>query len=84
MSETTPLQFESCDDVMNFLCAQFGEDDDSERCQAVKRHLAHCSDCSQYCDSLEKMIGLYRTAAPEFPSDARDQLLRAMGVSPED
>jgi hypothetical protein len=72
----------SCQDVLDFICAQFGEDDDSERCRAVRTHLSRCPDCSSYCDSLEKMIGLYRAAAPSFPDTARTHLLEQLGIPP--
>jgi hypothetical protein len=84
MTEPTPMHYDSCEQVMDFLCAQFGEDEDSERCRTVKKHLEHCTDCTQYCDSLEKMIGLYRAAAPDFPGSVRDQLLSALGVKIEE
>lgn len=70
----------SCADVLRYICEQFGEDDDSPRCQAVKAHLEHCPDCSRYCDSVEKMIGLYRAASPEFPDHAREAVLTAVGI----
>lgn len=71
-----------CRDVLDFICTQFGEDDDSERCRSVREHLARCPDCSSYCDSLEKMIGLYRAASPEFPAQVRDTLLAQLGIPP--
>ena len=73
----------TCRNVLDFICEQFGEDDDSERCRAVKRHLEHCPDCTTYCDSMEKMIGLYRAAAPTFPEHARQLLLSSLGIKGE-
>ena len=70
----------SCADVLRYICEQFGEDDESPRCLTVKAHLAHCPDCARYCDSVEKMIGLYRAASPQFPEQARDAVLAAVGV----
>lgn len=84
MTDQTPMHYDSCEEVMDFLCAQFGEDEDSDRCRAVKAHLAHCTDCAQYCDSLEKMVGLYRASAPDFPENVRNQLLQAIGVKKEE
>ena len=71
----------ACGQVLDFICEQFGEDDDSERCRAVKKHLENCPDCSSYCDSMEKMIGLYRAAAPTFPEHAKIELLHTLGIS---
>ena len=72
----------SCQDVLDFICAQFGEDDDSERCRSVRAHLARCPDCTSYCDSLEKMIGLYRAVSPSFSDTARTHLLEQLGIPP--
>jgi hypothetical protein len=70
----------SCEDVLTFICEQFGEEDDSDRCRAVKEHLDHCPDCGKYCTSMESMIGLYRAASPEFPDHAKRILLNALGI----
>lgn len=73
-------QFHSCEDVMSYICTQFGEDEDSARCNALKEHLSHCPDCSSYCDSIEKMIGLYRSTSPQFSEHARRVLLASLGI----
>ena len=73
----------ACDQVLDFICEQFGEDDDSERCRAVKAHLAQCPDCSSYCNSVDKMIGLYRAASPTFPAEAKTLLLGTLGIRAE-
>lgn len=70
----------SCSDVLQYICEQFGEDDGSERCMQVKRHLENCPDCNHYCNSLETMIGLYRAASPEFSKEARQVLLHSLGL----
>jgi hypothetical protein len=75
--------FHSCDAVLDYICSQFGDDPDSERCQAVKRHLDRCPDCASYCTSMERMIGLYRAASPFFPAEARSHLLNTLGIRDE-
>jgi hypothetical protein len=70
----------SCEEVLQYICEQFGEDDDSERCMEVKRHLDQCPDCTHYCNSLETMIGLYRAASPEFSQEAKKVLLHSLGL----
>ncbi|MBR9978144.1 MAG: hypothetical protein KFH87_08655 [Bacteroidetes bacterium] len=79
MSDKTKY-FHSCQEVMDYICDQFGEDEDSERCRELQRHLEKCPDCSNYCDSLEKMIGLYRASSPRFSPDARRILLETLGI----
>jgi hypothetical protein len=80
MSEHTK-EFHSCEEVMDYVCAQFGDEDDSARCRELQRHLAKCPDCSTFCDSIEKMIGLYRATSPCFSEDARRVLLATLGIS---
>jgi predicted anti-sigma-YlaC factor YlaD len=72
----------TCADVVNFICEQFGEDDGSERCRAIREHLQNCPDCSEYCNSMDKMIGLYRASSPDFPSDVRAHLFKTLGMRP--
>jgi hypothetical protein len=75
----TPV-FENCGQVMDYICGHFGEDDDSPRCRTLRSHLSHCPDCTSYCDSMEKMIGLFRAASPDFPAQARTVLLEVLGI----
>lgn len=70
----------SCADVLRFICEQFGDEDDSDRCKEVKKHLENCPDCTHYCNSLETMIGLYRVASPQFSPDAKQILLHTLGL----
>ncbi|MFZ1731071.1 MAG: zf-HC2 domain-containing protein [Bacteroidota bacterium] len=74
-------EFHSCEEVMDYICAQFGDDEDSARCRELQQHLANCPDCSTYCDSIEKMIGLYRATSPCFSEEARRILLESLGIS---
>ena len=66
---------------MNYICAQFGEAEESSRCIELKQHLANCPDCSTYCDSIEKMIGLYRATSPRFSDHAKQMLLDTLGIT---
>lgn len=73
-------KYETCTNVLEYLCTQFGDDPNTERCQAVKRHLDNCPDCEKYCQSLEKMIALYRASAPQFSPEAREAILTLLGI----
>jgi hypothetical protein len=70
----------SCEDVQQFICTHFGEEESSERCQEVREHLEKCTECTDYCDSIDKMIALYRAASPHFPEHAKRELLEALGI----
>lgn len=71
----------NCVDVVNFICEQFGEDDSSERCRLIKEHIAKCPDCGSYCDSMDKMIALYRASSPDFPQSVREHLFKTLGMN---
>lgn len=73
-------KYEACANVLEYLCTQFGDDTNTERCQAVKRHLDGCPDCARYCQSMEKMIALYRASAPHFSEKARSSILSLLGI----
>lgn len=70
----------SCEEAMNLICEQFGDDDSSDRCQQLKQHIASCSDCSHYCDSISRMIGLYRETSPRLSDDAKHAILASLGI----
>lgn len=70
----------SCADVVNYICESFGEDDNSQRCRLIKEHISKCPDCSTYCDSMDKMIALYRASSPEFPTSVRQHLFQTLGM----
>ncbi len=72
----------TCADVVNFICEQFGEDDASERCRLIREHIQSCPDCSEYCNSMDKMIALYRAASPDFPPEVREHLFKSLGMRP--
>ncbi len=84
MSERNEQHFESCQQVVDYICEHFGDDSDSDRCRALARHLEHCPDCSSYCDSIDKMIGLYRATSPCFSDQARHMLLDSLGIEEKD
>ncbi|MBN1449162.1 MAG: hypothetical protein JXA28_14640 [Bacteroidetes bacterium] len=76
--------FHSCQDVVDYICEHFGDDTDSERCLELAQHLEHCPDCNAYCNSIDKMIGLYRATSPCFSDEARHVLLDALGIDETD
>jgi hypothetical protein len=82
MIDTTPADtFDSCVKVLDYICTQFGDDQDSERCKVVRRHLDGCPDCARYCGSIEAMIGMYRAASPQLSREAREHILSVLGIN---
>jgi hypothetical protein len=80
MTDDRNQHFHSCQEVLDYICEHFGDDENSDRCRELEKHLSKCPDCSTYCDSIDKMIGLYRSTAPCFSEDARRLLLEALGI----
>jgi hypothetical protein len=80
MADIDPA-FHDCQEVVDYICTHFGEEKDSPRCAQLQEHLAQCPDCSTYCDSIEKMIGLYRATSPGFTDRAKTMLLHSLGIS---
>ena len=83
MSDTIH-HFESCQEVLDYICGHFGDTDDSARCRELEKHLSKCPDCKTYCDSIDKMIGLYRASSPCFSDEARQMLLTTLGIEERD
>ena len=76
--------FANCQEVIDYICDHFGEDENSGRCLEMKKHLESCPDCGKYCDSMDKMVGLYRAASPCFPEAAKNSLLATLGITEKD
>jgi hypothetical protein len=74
----------SCEQAMNLICEQFGDEDSSERCVELKKHIASCSDCSKYCDSIGRMIEFYRETSPQLSDEARTAILDSLGIADKD
>jgi predicted anti-sigma-YlaC factor YlaD len=70
----------TCKEIQELICTHFEEDPDSPRCIAMREHLAHCPDCGRYCDSIDKLVAIYRASAPGFPEHAKEELLKTIGV----
>jgi len=71
----------TCKDVVSHICESFGEDLNSEKCQAIKKHLSECKNCSNYFKSVEMTINFYKQYNAELPDDAHERLLKSLGLS---
>jgi len=50
----------SCRETYREICAGIGEELNSERCRAIRKHIRGCANCTAYLAGLKKTIGLYR------------------------
>ncbi len=70
----------SCKEVMNHICDNLGEELNSPKCAAIKKHLDECPDCIQYFNSVEKTIEFYKLYNMEFNNDAHSRLMNVLGL----
>ncbi len=50
----------NCKEMASYLCENLTGGLNSARCRALKKHLAHCPNCTAYLDSLRKTVYLYK------------------------
>ncbi len=70
----------SCKEVMNHICDNLGEELNSPKCAAIKKHLDECPDCIQYFNSVEKTIEFYKLYNMEFNNEAHNRLMNVLGL----
>lgn len=70
----------NCKDVMHHICESLGEDLNSDRCVAIKKHLADCSGCQSYFETVEITIDYYRKYNVKMPEDTHDRLMKFLDL----
>ncbi len=70
----------NCKDVMNHICETLGEDLNSDRCVAIKKHLGECSGCQSYFETVEITIDYYRKYNVKMPEDAHERLMKFLDL----
>ena len=70
----------NCKDVMQHICESLGEDLNSDRCVAIKKHLADCSGCQSYFETVEITIDYYRKYNLKMPEDAHNRLMKFLDL----
>ncbi|GAB4287430.1 MAG: hypothetical protein Kow0098_03960 [Ignavibacteriaceae bacterium] len=80
------MKFEEvkCKDVMVHVCESLGEDLNSERCAAIKKHLDNCSGCQNYFKSVQLTIDYYKKYNVELPEGAHKKLMDLLGLDDSD
>ncbi len=68
----------TCKEVINQVCEHLGELPDSPVCIAIQDHLKECDNCTNFYDSLEKTITLYKKYSPELPEGAHERLMKVL------
>ena len=70
----------NCKDVMHHICESLGEDLNSDRCIAIKKHLDNCTDCKSYFKTVEITVDYYRKYNVELPEDAHKRLMKFLDL----
>ena len=70
----------NCKDVMQHICESLGEDLNSERCIAIKKHLDECTECQNYFKTVELTIDCYRKYNIKIPEDVHNRLMRFLDL----
>jgi predicted anti-sigma-YlaC factor YlaD len=70
----------NCKDVMQHVCESLGEDLNSDRCVAIKKHLEECSGCKTYFETVEITIDCYRKYNVKMPEDAHERLMKFLDL----
>ncbi|MBC8310733.1 MAG: hypothetical protein H8E72_00355 [Candidatus Marinimicrobia bacterium] len=67
---------------MSRICAQFGEDIDSELCDEVKKSLEECPECRIHFDSIKKVVYIYKISekTQEIPNDVTSNLFKSLNL----
>jgi predicted anti-sigma-YlaC factor YlaD len=69
----------NCAEAHRHMCDNLDQKIDSPACRRIKKHLAGCSNCRAYLDSLKTTVTLYRTLpAPRVPAAAHRKLFLAL------
>ncbi|MEW6511008.1 MAG: zf-HC2 domain-containing protein [Bacteroidota bacterium] len=70
-----------CTEVYTRICEDLDQDITSPECRMIREHLASCSDCQAYLDSLKKTVGLYRAVpTPRLPRTIHTRLFKVLAA----
>jgi predicted anti-sigma-YlaC factor YlaD len=70
----------NCKDVMHNVCESLGEDLNSDKCVAIKKHLEECPGCKSYFETIEITIDYYRKYNVKMPDDAHEKLMKFLDL----
>jgi len=68
------------------ICDRLGENLNSPTCQELKAHLAECTKCCAYVDSIKKTVYLYQCLNDEqdVPDSVDKRLWKVLNLRPPD
>jgi 4-hydroxy-3-methylbut-2-en-1-yl diphosphate synthase IspG/GcpE len=68
-----------CTEVAKYVCENLDEQLNSRKCQAIKKHLQTCPQCTKNLTDLKKVIALYRKESdPHLPQAIQKKLFATL------
>ncbi|HPN37433.1 MAG TPA: hypothetical protein PL041_03455 [Melioribacteraceae bacterium] len=71
----------NCSDVINHICENLGEDNNSPNCIALKEHLNNCPNCQSYLKSLKLTINLYKNYNVKVTDSMHNKLVEILELT---
>ncbi len=76
------IEHNHCQEFLNQVSDYLDDFIDPIICEELERHLADCSNCRVFVDTLKKTVYLYqqREAEIEFPGEVRERLFKVLSL----
>jgi len=70
-----------CDEFLQRLCDELGENLESDTCADIKAHLDECADCREQINSMRNTVDLFRCIEDKnVPRAIHERLLKILNV----
>lgn len=74
-----------CEEFLQRICDELGENLDSEVCAEIKAHLEECADCREHVNSMRSTVDLFRCIEDRnVPRSIHERLLKMLNVEDPD
>lgn len=67
-----------CVNVLKHVCGDKDIYADTPFCKEIRKHLEHCTGCTNFLQSINKTIKLYQMYNPNVPADLHDKVVNAL------
>ena len=70
-----------CEEFLQRLCDELGENIDSEVCTEIRNHLENCVDCQEQIQSVRQTVSLFRCIKDKkVPQSVHERLVKMLNV----
>ena len=71
----------NCDEILNKICDELGEDINSDMCAEIRAHLKECSECREQVTSVRQTVDLFRCLKDkDVPGSVHERLIKMLNV----